>query len=33
MTTAAHRSLAEHLQGIDQIECVTPTSMASLAAR
>ncbi len=24
MTTAAHRSLAEHLQGIDQIECVTP---------
>ncbi|MBG6126935.1 glutamine synthetase [Pseudomonas putida] len=24
MTTAAPRSLAEHLQGIDQIECVTP---------
>ena len=24
MTTAAQRSLAEHLQGIDQIECVTP---------
>ena len=24
MTTAAHRSLAEHLQGIDQIDCVTP---------
>ncbi|MQG96019.1 glutamine synthetase [Pseudomonas sp. MN1F] len=24
MTTAAHRSLAELLQGIDQIECVTP---------
>ncbi len=24
MTTAAHRSLTEHLQGIDQIECVTP---------
>jgi len=24
MTTAAQRSLAEHLQGIDQIECITP---------
>lgn len=24
MTTAAPRSLADHLKGIDQIECVTP---------